>query len=153
VNLLLLAVILVLVEAGLFLIVSVQRRGFPWLITKSDELPTLNSDALQKFIASSFDSHLGWVRRPNTSGVENGQKGLITFHIDSVGSRSNTFENLPAGIAAFGDSYVFCRQVEDDDTWEAKLSQREGVGVLNFGVGNYVWSRPSATAVREHDFA
>ena len=136
-NLLLLAVILVLVEGGLFLIVSLQRRGFPWLITKSDELPTLNSNALQKFIVNSFDPHLGWVRRPNTTGIENGQKGLITFHIDSVGSRANTFEKVPAAIAAFGDSYVFCRQVEDDETWEAKLSQQEGVGVLNFGVGNY----------------
>jgi hypothetical protein len=136
-NLLLLAVILVLFEAGLFLIVSLQRRGFPWLITKRDEVPSLDSNALRKFIDNSFDPNLGWVRRPNTSGIENGQKGSITFHIDSVGSRANAFEKLPATIAAFGDSYVFCRQVEDDETWEAQLSQQEGVGVLNFGVGNY----------------
>jgi hypothetical protein len=40
-------------------------------------------------------------------------------------------------VAAFGDSYVFCRQVEDEETWESELSRRLGVGVLNFGVGNY----------------
>lgn len=131
------AIFIVIVEVGLFLIVSLQRRSFPWLITKSDELPTLDSQALQKFIDYSFDPHLGWVRRPDSIGIENGQKGPITFHIDSAGSRANTFEKLPPVIAAFGDSYVFCRQVEDDETWESRLSQQENIGVLNFGVGNY----------------
>jgi hypothetical protein len=107
------------------------------LITQSDELPTLDSRALQKFLDYSFDPHLGWVRRPNSSGIENGQNGPITFHIDLSGSRANPFEKSPPVIAAFGDSYAFCRQVEDDETWEAQLSQKEGFGVLNFGVGNY----------------
>jgi hypothetical protein len=136
-NLLALAIILVIFEVGLFLIVSLQRRSFPWLITKRDESPTLDFLALQKFIDYSFDPHLGWVRRPDSSGIENGQKGPITFHIDSVGSRANSFEKSPPVVAAFGDSYAFCRQVEDDETWEAHLSQQAGFGVLNFGVGNY----------------
>jgi hypothetical protein len=136
-NLLALAGILVVVEVGLFLIVNLQRRNFPWLITKRDESPTLDSRSLQKFLDYSFDPHLGWVRKPNSSGTENGPKGPITFHIDSAGSRAYTFGNSPPVIAAYGDSYAFCRQVEDDETWEALLSQEEGVGVLNFGVGNY----------------
>ncbi|MGH8621079.1 MAG: hypothetical protein ACRET3_02980, partial [Burkholderiales bacterium] len=63
------AIILVIVELGLFLIVRLQRRSFPWLITGKDELPTLDSRALQKFVDGSFDPRLGWVRRPNTSGI------------------------------------------------------------------------------------
>lgn len=136
-NFLVLAVILVIVEVGLFLLVSLQRRSFPWLITKRDESPSFDSRALQKFMDYSFDPHLGWVRRPDSSGIENGQKGPITFHIDSIGSRANSFEKSPSVIAAFGDSYAFCRQVEDDEAWEAQLSHQEGFGVLNFGVGNY----------------
>lgn len=136
-NLLALVIILVIAEVGLFLIVSLQRRSFPWLITKKDESPIFDSLALQKFMDYSFDPHLGWVRRPDSSGIENGQKGPITFHIDSMGSRANSFEKTPPVIAAFGDSYVFCRQVEDDETWEAHLSQQAGFGVLNYGVGNY----------------
>lgn len=136
-NLLALAIILVIVEVGLFLIVGLQRRSFPWLITKRDESPIFDSLALQKFINYSFDPHLGWVRRPNSSGIENGQNGPIAFHIDAAGSRANSFEKTPPVVAAFGDSYAFCRQVEDDETWEAQLSQMEGFGVLNFGVGNY----------------
>ena len=136
-NFLLLLLVFVLIESALFLIVRLQRRSFSWLITKNDDVPTMDSKALKKFIDNSFDSNLGWVRKPNTSGVENVQKGQVAYNIDSIGSRTNTFNKTPAVIAAFGDSYVFCRQVEDDETWEAKLSQQEDIGVLNFGVGNY----------------
>lgn len=136
-NLISLAVILVIIEVGLFIVVNQQRRSFPWLITKRDESPVFDALALKKFIDYSFDPHLGWVRKPNSSGIENGQKGRITFHIDSVGSRANSCSKSSPVVAAFGDSYAFCRQVEDDETWEAQLSQQEGFGVLNYGVGNY----------------
>lgn len=129
--------ILVLLEAALFLIVQLQRRSFPWLITERDELPAFDPRALQKYMDYSFDPRLGWVRRPDSSGIEHGQKGPINFHIDAAGSRTNSFEKSPPVIAAFGDSYAFCRQVEDDETWEAQLSRQQDCGVLNFGVGNY----------------
>ncbi len=136
-NWLTLIVILAIIEVVLFLTVSLQRRSFPWLITKRDELPILDQQALEKFLDYSFDPHLGWVRKPNSSGIENGQNGPITFHIDASGSRANLFNQMLPSIAAFGDSYAFCRQVEDNETWEAQLAQQKGFGVLNFGVGNY----------------
>jgi hypothetical protein len=126
-----------IVELGLFLTVRFLRRGFPWLITEQDEIPKLDLQALRKFIDYSFDPHLGWVRKPNSSGIEHGQKGEINFQIDSTGSRSNKHEKLTPLIASFGDSYVFCRQVENDETWQAQLSSQEQFGVLNYGVGNY----------------
>ncbi len=129
--------ILAVVEIGLVLVVRLARGSFPWLITEKDEVPKLDVNALGRFIECSFDSHLGWVRKPNSSGIEHGQKGQVKFQTDSTGSRSCGSENLMPVIAAFGDSYVFCRQVEDHETWEAQLSGRKGVGVLNYGVGNY----------------
>ena len=135
--LLLIIIIIIAFEVVLYGIVTIQRRSFPWLITEKDELPVLDSQALHKFLEYSFDSDLGWVRRPNSSGIEKGKKGKITFHIDSLGSRRNSLEKSPPTIAAFGDSYAFCRQVEDDETWESQLAQQKGFGVMNFGVGNY----------------
>lgn len=132
-----LIIIIIALEIALYVIVTIQRRSFPWLITEEDELPVFNDQALNKFLDYSFDSHLGWVRRPNSIGIENGQKGKITFHIDSSGSRTNSFEKSPPFIAAFGDSYAFCRQVEDDETWESQLAKQKDFGVMNFGVGNY----------------
>lgn len=128
---------LAVVEIGLVLAVRLARGSFPWLITEKDEVPRLDVNALRKFIEYSFDPHLGWVRKPNSSGTEHGQKGEITFQIDSTGSRSGGPEHLVPVVAAFGDSYVFCRQVEDHETWEAQLAVRKGLGVLNYGVGNY----------------
>lgn len=130
-------VTIAIIELGLIIIVRSLRRSFPWLITEQDEFPKFDLQALRKFIDYSFDSHLGWVRRPNSSGIEHGQKGEIKFQIDSTGSRTNKYEKLTPQIASFGDSYVFCRQVENDETWQAQLSSQAQLGVLNYGVGNY----------------
>ena len=44
----------------------------------------------------------------------------MTFTIDPSGSR--VIDNdRPATIAAFGDSFAFCRQVGDGETWESAL--------------------------------
>jgi len=132
-----LVLLLALVEICLFLVINVQRKRFQWLITGADELPQFDRPALEKFINNSFDPVLGWVRKPDITGTELGQKGSITFHVDSTGSRANRFNSSAPEIAAFGDSYTFCRQVEDDETWEARMAETGGKSVLNYGVGNY----------------
>lgn len=131
------AIGIVAVEVLLQVMVRSFRKQFQWLITEKDELPKLDKNGLQKFFKGSYDPRLGWVRKPDTTGRERGQKGEITFHIDSLGSRKNSHPFKENKIAAFGDSYVFARQVEDEETWEAQLSAMLNTGVLNFGVGNY----------------
>lgn len=128
---------LLIIEISLVFIIRKSRSSFHWLITEKDEFPEINLIALEKFINTSFDPRLGWVRKPNSSGRENGKYGSITFNIDSNGSRMNKFNIGEPKIAAFGDSYTFCRQVEDDQTWEAHLAYEMNVAVLNYGVGNY----------------
>ena len=64
--------------------------------------------------------------------------GTVAFHIDQTGARRNpNFEDMPAEAAAFGDSFTFCRLVEDSKTWPHYLSESLVANVLNFGVGNY----------------
>jgi len=128
---------IILLELIVFFTVRTLRKDFQWLITAEDEYPTLDPNGLKKFFGSSYDPELGWVRRPNTTGKEKGQKGEITFHVDDKGARLNPYAEKPSLIAAFGDSYVFARQVEDDETWEVQLSEMIGYDVMNFGVGNY----------------
>jgi hypothetical protein len=115
------------------------RRDCQWLITEADEIPEFDLLALQKFIASSFDPRLGWVRRPNSKGFDKVADGSIPYSIGYLGERCNGVKanNFVPSIAAFGDSYVFGRQVADGETWCAELSRRLNLGVLNFGVGNY----------------
>ena len=90
------------------------------------------------FFSKSFDPTLGWVRKKNSTGIEKGEQKQIFFKIDEIGSRtnSNSGKYVPT-IACFGDSYAFCRQVDNDETWEYFLSEFLETGVINFGVGNY----------------
>lgn len=130
-------------EIGLVLLIRRLRQRFQWLVTERDELPHFDAEALEKFFDYSFDPHLGWVRKANSSGIEKGKAGNIEFHINAAGARASSFDTNaandapPAEMAVFGDSYAFCRQVADDQSWEAQLAKHKGIGVLNFGVGNY----------------
>lgn len=93
---------------------------------------------LQKFIQTSFDSELGWVRKPNSTGIEKKFIGNSSFSINNRGARSNLELDLLIPTAmAIGDSYTFARQVNDHEAWTYLLSKKLNQNVLNFGVGNY----------------
>ncbi len=115
-----------------------MRKDFQWIIMKKDEYPILSEEGLNKFFNKSFDPDLGWIRRPNSQGIEKGKFGDVKYNIDWLGSRENKFsEKYDSTIACYGDSYAFCRQVHDFETWEHYLSDILKSSVLNFGVGNY----------------
>lgn len=130
--------LLIFFEIFLIHIVKFFRKDFQWLITSQDERPKLDPIGLNSFISKSYDPMLGWVRKKNSVGIEKGEKGEVNFQIDEKGARKNSNSNkYEPTIACFGDSYTFCRQVENDETWEYFLSEILETGVLNFGVGNY----------------
>lgn len=130
--------IAIIVELALVMIVKYFRREFQWFVTEEDESPALDKQGLAKFFKHGFDGHLGWVRKPNTEGVETASFGKTRFTINSKGARSNPkASQRQEVIATFGDSYTFCRQVNDDQTWQAYLTEMMGAGVSNYGVGNY----------------
>ena len=130
--------ILVFIEILLRLYVKFLRKRFQWIITSKDNFPDFNLAALRKFHQSSFDSTLGWVRKPNTSGIDKLDSGESKYNIDSLGSRKWTGnESKKSNFTVYGDSYAFARQVDDDCTWVAYLSKDLNLNGSNFGVGNY----------------
>lgn len=131
-----LAFAVVLAEVSLRIMVWRLRPGFPWLITIQDEIPALDPSVIAKYATTSHDSELGWVRSPGTEGWERGPLGTTNYKIDERGSRFLP-DDAPARIASFGDSYVFCRHVDDPDTWQSEFARLSGLGILNYGVGNY----------------
>lgn len=144
--------VLLLLELVSFLLVNHLRKGYQWLITAKDELPVFKEEVLNKFIKHGYDPDLGWVRKPNTSGKEDGRCGQTTYHIDSKGARLNPkFGKLPTLISCYGDSFTICRQVNDDQTWEHYLSSFTKTNVLNFGVGNYGLDQAILRLKREFD--
>ena len=127
--------LVVFLEMGLFFLVNYLREDYQWLITSKDECPKLDKTALKKFFRHSYDPLLGWVRKPNTSGEEKGPCGQTIYNINALGARLNPgHESLPSIISCYGDSFTFCRQVDDNETWEYYLAKLAKINVLNFGI-------------------
>lgn len=129
----------IVAEAGVAALIHWLKRDCPWLITQSDLAPTIDEQGLRRFIEHGWDAELGWARKPNTSHPERGTGGRETrYTIDETGARSDPgMATAPAVGIACGDSYTFCRQVNDDETWPHFLSQATGQRFANIGVGNY----------------
>lgn len=147
-------------ETGLSLLIKKLRKDFQWLITAEDEVPIFPSDLLKRFFDNSFDPELGWVTKANTQvqerggtvGEQSGQYKKSTYHINGQGCRMNPgYEDCTAIISTYGDSFVFSRQVEDDETWQHFLSRLSHSNVLNFGAGNYGFDQALLRLKREYE--
>ena len=125
-------------ELILWALVWLFRPNFQWLIRPADETPDFPDDLIEKYVRLSFDKDLGWARRPGTTGIEQTEMGETTFLIDETGCRENPgWTGQSSDVAVFGDSFAFCRLVNDDETWPHALSKLLNTNVRNFGVGNY----------------
>ena len=124
-------------EIILYILVHFLKSDFKWIITKKDEFPFKSKFEFNKFFKYSFDKKTGWDRKKNTSGFEilNGRKSY--FNITKNGFRNTPLKNKKSLISVFGDSYAFCRYVNDNKTWEASLEKKIKSCVKNFGVGNF----------------
>lgn len=141
------------IELALAAAIFWLRASCPWLITGQDACPKQDPRGLKSFLEHGWDAELGWVRKPGTSGTERGRLGVTTtYHIDASGARLNPgFDDHPPAVLAYGDSYTFARQVNDDQTWAHFLSNALGKNVANFGVGNYGFDQALLRLEREFD--
>ena len=92
---------------------------------KAKHSRNLNEMTIQAPIGDGFkkyyDSTLGWDTRYKTS----------------YGERPRS-RNYPSDyLAAFGDSFTFCADVHDHETWEEYLAEMVQSNIYNFGVGAY----------------
>ncbi|OGT07447.1 MAG: hypothetical protein A2103_04220 [Gammaproteobacteria bacterium GWF2_41_13] len=144
--------LLCLVEVGSYFLVCFVRKNFPWFIMPKDFFPPIDKQGLKEFIKHGYDSELGWVRKPLTQKDEIGQNGSRTqYTINAFGGRSNPgHEELKSLISCYGDSFTFCRQVNDHETFEWYLSKITKTNVLNFGVGNYGLDQSILRLFREY---
>lgn len=124
-------------EGIIFILFLTFKKKFKWLIGSEDEIKTYDNEALKKFYNTSYDKKIGWVRKPSTSGVDKGGGKVIPFNIDEFGSRKSILNPRDAKVVTIGDSYTFCRQVGDEQTWQNVFAQMSNESMLNYGVGNY----------------
>jgi hypothetical protein len=134
------------IELGLGPVVrALSTRGGVMAI---DEPPRITARQVDAYFDHGFDRELGWARKANTSKKD---LGRFAYHIGPSGSRLNPGHDAqPVVVATYGDSYTFCREVEDADTWQRFLADGLDANVLNFGVGNYGLDQALLRFEREH---
>ena len=138
--------ILIIFEITLYLLIRYLKHDFQWLITNEDEYISFNKEDVNKFYSNSYHKELGWDRRSDTNknefikgyGEYKINPSVSHYSINKYNSRSNLIhEKYQKKIITFGDSYTFCRHVNDDQTWQWHLSKLIKANVVNHGVGNY----------------
>ena len=129
--------ITITLELLIQLIIRRAKKNFPWFINENDLYPIFNEKKFQLFLKNSFHKKLGWIRKYNSEGFDSIRKKKIRFKISKEGYRSLTKKKKRSLIATFGDSYVFARQVKDNETWQEQISKNKPYNILNYGVGNY----------------
>jgi len=93
---------------------------------------------LAAYARDRFDAELGWDNRPNRSLAYSNFLGrTIRIRTDALGARGPDPQAGPDLIDAYGDSYTFGSDVNDDETWSHVLSRLTGIRVRNFGVVAY----------------
>lgn len=126
-----------------------------------EEFPEIDRELLDKF--TSFDPELGWSPQPNMEKQKDtgdhlpGEevRSVVTYSTDEYGSRvcpakdrdpertattsTETIEHTDDDptVTTYGDSYCFCREVDDDETFQHYLAQELDTHVGNYGGGNY----------------
>ena len=126
---------LILGEVGLRVVQPFSSESLLPLVYKRDRLRRLaNGDTYVR-----FDRELGWVTNPDTVRRDT----RVTYQNNRAGLRADREypTEAPSGIrrlAAFGESFTYCQEVDASDCWTDKLEKLwPGTEVLNFGVPGY----------------
>ena len=127
----------IIIEIFLIIVVNFFKKNFQWLITEKDSFPLKDEKKLQKFFINSYSRTLGWELKKGSSGSETANNNKTFFKISKKGYRQDRNKFKASKVSVFGDSFAFCRYVNDDKTWQEFLGEKLKENVRNFGVGNY----------------
>ncbi|WP_226042131.1 hypothetical protein [Natrinema sp. DC36] len=143
----LVAIVLALV-VGAVILEAVSYRALERIPSvATEEFPEIDRELLGKF--SSFDPELGWVPQPNREKQKDTGDHLpgeevrttVTYSTDEYASRvcpaKERDPDADHTVSTYGDSYCFCREVDDDETFQNYLAQELDTHVANYGGGNY----------------
>ncbi|QSW99219.1 hypothetical protein [Haloterrigena alkaliphila] len=142
-----LAVVIVGLAIALEVVSYKSLERIPAVAT--EEFPEIDRELLGKF--SSFDPELGWVPQPNQEKQKDTGDHLpgeevrttVTYSTDEYGSRvcpAKSRDETGADdvtVSTYGDSYCFCREVDDDGTFQHYMAEELDTHVANYGGGNY----------------
>jgi len=108
-------------------------RQQAWLEEMRDDIET----DVERQGAGVFDSELGWTNTPYAPE----SKGVLCISSMGARGRREYASAIPVGVTrilTFGDSFTYCAEVSDTESWQHQLEARQpDWEVPNFGVGGY----------------
>jgi len=126
VNFILIIIVIYLsIEIFIFLFLK-KYSSVKWLIL--NQKIKFDKNKFNNFKKNIYNEKLGWDYK-----YQKKNKNLIT----KKGFRKSNYSHKKNSILAFGDSYTYCRQVKDNQTWEEMISKKKNTFIANYGVGNY----------------
>lgn len=127
--------VLAVVEGAAFVTMTRFLAGSPATRLDLDAFgyPPSQED-VDAFRRWGWDRELGWLLRPNVSDERAAPGGgTWRYTIDARGARANPAGGAPGRVSAYGDSFTFGYEVNDDETWPYYLSTLTGLAVDNWG--------------------
>lgn len=137
--LVLLGLLYLCLEVFSFAVIRMSATRLSEPIRSKKEIYREQTERIKAFLEPGhremFDPVLGWKYRPEFS-----QGGDI---INSQGLRSkreytDKAQSRVIRVAAFGDSFTYCNEVDNDSSWPMQIERQfTDIEVLNYGVGGY----------------
>lgn len=113
-------------------------------------LSTITDEHIDAARRRSWDPELGWdLARDERRTHDDGRGHAWSYTTDGDAGRITPYESEETLIATFGESFTFCDEVNDDQTWQYRLSVLTDSRVLNFGVGGYGIDQATLKAKRK----
>jgi hypothetical protein len=129
-----LALVLLVGEAIAWLAFAVAPRRMTFQWHDFDALGPVPTQAeMDTWRTWGWDRELGWLHRPNTEETVVEAEGTWRYGFDDRGARREPRGGTGGLVSAYGDSFTFGHEVNDDETWPHYLSERLATRVDNWG--------------------
>ena len=117
-------ILYIIIELIFILIIKYLHAKIPWIITEKDEYPEFNKIKIKTFFEKTFDLYLGWNWKAKSKHQEKIFSKLNRINFGKFGERKSSFQKKgDYSFASFGDSFVFCRYVKNNETWQDQLAK------------------------------
>lgn len=114
-----------------------KHHKIKWIITNKNNIELFDKVKFDNFKKKNYNYELGWDKKKKFKNFDFIDGKKIMYSIDKNGHRKNSYSTKINTISTFGDSYAFCRQVNDSQTWQELVSRERKEFISNYGVGNY----------------
>lgn len=137
-SLLTLVLVLAVAEAIAWIAFATGLRSMPFRWRDLDAVGAVPTQVeMDTWRTWGWDRELGWLRRGNTEETVPDENGSWSAATDARGARREPHGGTGGLVSAYGDSFTFGHEVNDDQTWPHDLSELLDTRVDNWGVSGW----------------